>query len=104
MVFTRWSRRVFSATVASVVRPSDPQPALGLAIRQLRKERTLTQEDLAHAAGITVTALVRIETSKANPTWATVRKIAVGLAVSVGQIADLADRLADSKEQPPTPS
>jgi transcriptional regulator with XRE-family HTH domain len=98
MVFTRWSRRSFSATVVDVARPSDPQPALGQAVRQLRKQRKLTQEDLAHAAGITVTALVRIETSKANPTWATVRKIAIGLAVSVGQIADLADRLTDSKE------
>lgn len=74
-----------------MARPSQPQPALGLAIRQLRHEREQTQEDLAHASGITVTALVRIETAKANPTWSTVRKIACGLNVTVGQIADLAD-------------
>jgi transcriptional regulator with XRE-family HTH domain len=94
MVFTRWSRRTFSATVADVARPSVPQPSLARAIRQLRQERGETQEDLAHASGITVTALVRIEGAKANPTWATVGKLAAGLGVSIGQIADLADRLA----------
>lgn len=76
-----------------MARPSDPQPALGRAIRQLRKERGRTQEDLAHKSGITVTALVRIETARANPTWATVSKLAAGLGVSIGAIADLADSL-----------
>lgn len=77
-----------------VARPADPQPALARAIRQLRQARGRTQEDLAHASGITVTALVRIEGAKANPTWATVRRLAIGLGVSVGEIADLADQLS----------
>lgn len=76
-----------------MVRPSDPQPTLGRAIRSLRQERGQTQEDLAHTSGITVTALVRIETAKANPTWSTIRKLATGLKVTVGEIADLADQL-----------
>jgi transcriptional regulator with XRE-family HTH domain len=79
-----------------MARPSDPQPALAQAIRQLRHDRRLTQEDLAHASHLTVTALVRIEGARANPTWATVRRIAGALGVSVGELADLADRLADS--------
>jgi len=86
-----------------MARPSDPQPSLAQAIRQLRHERKLTQEDLAHASGLTVTALVRIEGARANPTWATVRKISAGLGVSVGELADLADRLADgSGEKQPS--
>jgi transcriptional regulator with XRE-family HTH domain len=82
------------ATVRGMARPGEPQPSLAQAIRQLRQERKLTQEDLAHASDLTVTALVRIEGAKANPTWTTVRRIAGGLGVSVGEIADLADRLA----------
>lgn len=77
-----------------MARPGDPQPSLAQAIRQLRQERKLTQEDLAHASDLTVTALVRIEGAKANPTWTTVRRIAGGLGVTVGEIADLADQLA----------
>lgn len=80
-----------------MARPSDPQPELARAIRQLRQERGYTQEDLAHASGITVTTLVRIEGAKANPTWATVVKLASALGVSVGRIADLADQLADNE-------
>jgi transcriptional regulator with XRE-family HTH domain len=82
-------------SVADVARPSDTHPELGAAIRRLRHERKLTQEDLAHQAGLTVTALVRVENANANPTWSTVRKIASGLNVRVGALADLADRLAD---------
>jgi transcriptional regulator with XRE-family HTH domain len=76
-----------------VARPSDAHAGLARAIRQLRQARQLTQEDLAHASHITVTALVRIEGARANATWSTVRKIAAGLNVRVSEIADLADQL-----------
>lgn len=76
-----------------MARPSDAHAGLARAIRQLRHARQLTQEDLAHASGITVTALVRIEGAHANPTWSTVRKIATGLDVSVSELADVADQL-----------
>jgi DNA-binding XRE family transcriptional regulator len=42
--------------------PSEqPQPALGKAIRQLRRERNLNQEALAYAAGVTAGTLSLIE-------------------------------------------
>jgi transcriptional regulator with XRE-family HTH domain len=72
--------------------PRDPQPALGAAIRKLRQQRKLSQEDLAHDAGLTTSALSSIERGKSNPTWATVRRIAAALGVSMSKLAQLAER------------
>jgi transcriptional regulator with XRE-family HTH domain len=72
-------------------RSDQAQPALGKAIRQLRQEREMTQEALAHAAGVTVSHLSTIERGHSNPTWATVKAIATGLDTPIAQIAKLAD-------------
>jgi transcriptional regulator with XRE-family HTH domain len=71
-------------------RSDQPQPALGKAIRQLREERGTTQEALAHESGITVGHMSMIERGHSNPTWATVRSIAVALSVSMVELAELA--------------
>jgi transcriptional regulator with XRE-family HTH domain len=47
----------------------------------------MTQQDLAVAAGLTLTAVTRIETGKANPTWLTVRGIADALDVTMVELA-----------------
>lgn len=73
-----------------------PQPALGSAIRQLRRKRGLTQEDLAENAGLTAATLSLIERGRANPTWDTVKKIAAALDSSMGELGRLADRLERS--------
>lgn len=69
-------------------RSKEPQPALGDAIRQLRGERNLTQEALAHEAEITVGHLSMIERGLANPTWGTVGRIAEALGVSMVGVAN----------------
>lgn len=74
-------------------RSDQPQPALGEAIRQLRQKRRLTQEDLAHAAGITTGTLSLIERGHANPTWGTVKGIARAAGTSMGELGKLTDRL-----------
>jgi len=74
-------------------RSDQPQPALGKAIRQLREERDMTQEALAHAAGVTVGHLSTIERGHSNPTWATVKAIAKALGASVTELAKLAESL-----------
>lgn len=71
-------------------RSDQPQPALGKAIRQLRTEREMTQEALAHAAGITVGHLSTIERGHSNPTWATVKAIATALDASMVELTKLA--------------
>lgn len=73
-----------------MARGDDPQPALGKAIREFRKKRSVTQEDLAHDAGITVGTLSLIERGRSNPAWGTVRRIAAALDVSIDKIAALA--------------
>ena len=74
--------------------PSDkPQPALGKAIRQLREEKGLTQEAVAHDAGITTATLGVIERGLSNPTWATLKAIAAALSTSMVEIARLTEQL-----------
>ena len=53
------------------------QPALGKAICQLRDKRSMTQEALAHAAGVNVGHLSTIERGYSNPTWGTVGRISL---------------------------
>jgi transcriptional regulator with XRE-family HTH domain len=70
-------------------RSDQPQPALGKAIRQLRTERGMTQEALAHAAGVTVSHLSTIERGHSNPTWATVKGIASAFDLPLREVAAL---------------
>ena len=70
-------------------RSDQPQPALGKAIRQLREERGMTQEALAHAAGVTVGHLSTIERGHSNPTWATVKAISAALDASLVELTKL---------------
>jgi transcriptional regulator with XRE-family HTH domain len=72
--------------------PREIDPALATTLRRLRLEQGETQEDLAHRAGLTVAAFARIERGNANPTWTTVRRIAVALGVSLTTLADAVER------------
>jgi len=83
----------FLATSEPMRYSERPQPALGSAIRQLRRKRGLTQEDLAENAGLTAATLSLIERGRANPTWDTVKKIAAALNSSMGELGKLTDRL-----------
>jgi transcriptional regulator with XRE-family HTH domain len=77
--------------------PTQPDTALAATVRRMRLERGDTQEDLAHRAGLTVAAFARIERGHANPTWTTVRRIALALEVS---LATLAEAVEHSKARP----
>ncbi len=70
-----------------------PQRALGQAIRELREKRGLTQEVVAHEAGVTASTYGLIERGQSNPTWATVGDIASALGVSMGELAKRADKI-----------
>ena len=75
-----------------VSRSSNPQPALGAAIRGLRDKKGLTQEALAQQGGITVAHLSAIERGHANPTWGTVAGLVDALGVSMGELGKLVDK------------
>lgn len=87
-----------NAFASTVPRESQPQPGLGAAIRQLRG--SAKQEEVAHRSGLTVPWISRLENGKVNPTWSNLRRIAHGLRVPVGQLAELAARLEDEKSPP----
>lgn len=68
-----------------------PQRALGKAIRQLREKKGVTQEAVAHEAGVTAATYGLIERGQSNPTWATLSDIADALGVSMLDIAKASD-------------
>lgn len=71
---------------------TEPQRALGRAIRELRIERDLSQEELALRADLHPTWLSHLEAGR-NPAWGTVRRIADALDVPVSELALRAERL-----------
>lgn len=62
---------------------SPPRRSFGEHIRELRKARALTQEALAERAGLSVDAIRRIERDAFSPSLETVRKLSVGLDLSL---------------------
>ena len=72
---------------------TEPQPSLGRAIRRLRKDRKLSQEELGHQAEIHPTWISHLESGRANPAWGTVRRIAGVLEVQLSELVLLAESL-----------
>lgn len=65
---------------------------LAYALREMRERAGLSQEELAHRAGITVTALGRTERGRVNPTWTTLRSILDGLKASLAELEAAIER------------
>lgn len=75
-------------------KPRSPEHgALGEAIRTLRTEAGLSQEQLAEAAGTDLTQVGGIERGIRNPSYTTLLRLAAALDTTVGEIATLADEL-----------
>lgn len=72
--------------------PDQPQPALGEAVRKLREKRGVTQERLAQDADLTTGTISLIERGRSNPAWGTVKAIAKALNISLGELAQTADK------------
>ncbi|MXX53101.1 MAG: helix-turn-helix transcriptional regulator [Dehalococcoidia bacterium] len=62
------------------------QVAFGKHVRFLRTRRELTQEEVAHRAGIHVTYLSGVERGVRNPSLRSIRNIARALGVHVGDL------------------
>jgi transcriptional regulator with XRE-family HTH domain len=78
---------------------TEPQPALGRAIRRLRKDRKLSQEELGHQAEIHPTWISHIESGRANPAWGTVRRIVGVLEVPLSELVLLTEKLGREEKQ-----
>jgi transcriptional regulator with XRE-family HTH domain len=73
----------------------EPQEALGKVVRELRTDRGLTQRQLGQAADVNETWVSHIEAGRTNPAWGTVARLAAALGVSIAEIAQRAERVAD---------
>jgi transcriptional regulator with XRE-family HTH domain len=72
---------------------TEPQPGLGRAIKRLRTERGLSQEEVGRRAEIHPTWISHIESGRNNPAWGSVRRIAAALEVRLSELAALAEEL-----------
>jgi transcriptional regulator with XRE-family HTH domain len=68
-----------------------PDPDLAHVLRALRESQGRSQESLAHAAGISVNSLRRLEYGQSNPTWTTVRTLADALDLSLSDLGRALD-------------
>ncbi len=55
-------------------------------LKQIRKEKGFTQEELAYQSELTLSQIARIETMKTNPTVSTIFCIARTLEISVSEL------------------
>jgi transcriptional regulator with XRE-family HTH domain len=75
-------------------KPRSPEhAALGEAIRRLRLEAGMSQEQLADRAGTDLTQVGGIERGVRNPSYTTLLRMAAALETSVGELTSLADQL-----------
>ena len=58
----------------------------GARLRELRQAQGLSQEEVAHRAGVHVTYLSGIERGKRNPSLKNIRRVAMALGVGVGEL------------------
>ena len=65
-------------------------------LRQARKERGLTQEQLAERCGITPGFISRLERGEDNPGMSTVIKLAAALGITTSRLLDNRERLQDA--------
>lgn len=59
---------------------------LGERIKELRKEKRLTQEKLAELAKVDPKSIIQIEAGKRNPTLKTINKIAQALKIPLSDL------------------
>jgi transcriptional regulator with XRE-family HTH domain len=65
--------------------------ALGRAIRKLREEASLSEEQLAGRVEMPVAELRRVEAGEVEADWGTLRQLAYGLETSLADVFRLAE-------------
>ena len=74
-------------------RRHEPQPALGRVVRQMRKERDLTQAEVARATDVDPSVISHLELGHSNPAWGTMKRLAAALDVTVADLASKAEAI-----------
>jgi transcriptional regulator with XRE-family HTH domain len=81
-----FSGRQFIIKGAKMKETNQLKEAFGLRIRNLRKSRKLSQEDLAEKAHLHPTYIGGVERGERNPSLESILKIAEALEISPGQL------------------
>jgi DNA-binding Xre family transcriptional regulator len=84
-----WYCRALAKTLPGVPRGisrTREREALGRAIRVLRAERAVSQEDVERAGGLGQNALTRIERGSSSASFDSLVAIADGLGISLGEL------------------
>jgi transcriptional regulator with XRE-family HTH domain len=76
--------------------------ALGTALRELREEAGLTQEQLGDRVGTEFNRIGEVERGVANPTLTTLMRLANGLGVPLREIVGRFERILDETTTEPT--
>lgn len=69
--------------------------ALGSAVRQLRKNAGLTQQELADKAWVRVATLEQIEAGQIDADWGTIRHLAYALDTELPEVFRLTEELTE---------
>ena len=72
--------------------------ALGDRLRKLRRERSMTQEELAQAAGLSQEMIAKTEQGRRHPRLTVLAKVAKALDVSLSELLDDRPRLNGARE------
>jgi transcriptional regulator with XRE-family HTH domain len=64
---------------------------IGDRLRDLRKRRLLTQEQLAERSGVGVATIIRVERNQVEPQGSTIRKLAAALNVAPEELVKAGD-------------
>jgi transcriptional regulator with XRE-family HTH domain len=72
--------------------------AFGVALKRLRNERQLTQEDIAYGASISLTSVGRIEIGAQGVRLDTVMRLAAVLGISAAKLVAECERVLSKKK------
>jgi transcriptional regulator with XRE-family HTH domain len=70
--------------------------ALGKAVREVRKDRAISQEELAHRSGLHRTYVGGIERGERNPSYGSITSLSAALGVSASELLGRAEKLRPS--------
>lgn len=77
--------------------------ALGSAIREIREDRRLSQEQLAELAELHRTYVSSVEQGRRNISFENIHRIAMGLGVSMTELVQLCENRLDPEIRPDGP-
>jgi transcriptional regulator with XRE-family HTH domain len=74
--------------------------AIGSKLKELRKKKEMSQEDVAYKAGIAVSQVGRIERGKLNPSISTLFVISLALEIEPKELFDFEQSFLRKKAEP----